>query len=69
TQFMSAHGVFAVMKAQRLSKRADLIAAISLDAYDGHLEPFDEKLHLIRPHLGQLETSQNIVRFLEGSEL
>lgn len=69
TQFMSAHGVFAVMKAQRLSKRADLIAAISLDAYDGHLEPFDEKLHLIRPHLGQLETSQNITRFLEGSEL
>ncbi len=69
TQFMSAHGVYAIMKAQRLSKRADLIAAISIDSYDGHLEPFDERLHLIRPHIGQLETSQNIHKFLEGSEL
>ena len=69
TQFMSAHGVYAIMKAQRLSKRADLIAAISIDSYDGHLEPFDERLHLIRPHIGQLETSQNIRKFLEGSEL
>ena len=69
TQFMSAHGVYAIMKAQRLSRRADLIAAISLDAYDGHVEPFDEKLHLIRPHPGQLETSRNIRRFLEGSEI
>lgn len=69
TQFMSAHGVYAIMKAQRLSVRADLIAAMSLDAYDGHIEPFEEKLHLIRPHIGQLETSQNICRFLEGSEI
>lgn len=65
TQFMSAHGVYAIIKAQCLSKRADLIAAISLDAYGGHIEPFEEKIHLIRPHLGQLETSQNIRRFLE----
>ncbi len=69
TQFMSAHGVYAIMKAKRLSKRADLIAALSLDAYDGHIEPFDERLHLIRPHRGQQETSRNFRRFLEGSEL
>ncbi|MDD4777920.1 MAG: histidine ammonia-lyase [Fermentimonas sp.] len=69
TQFMSAHGVYAIMKAQRLSWRADLIAAMSLDAYDGHIEPFEERLHLLRPHIGQLETSQNILRFLEGSEI
>jgi histidine ammonia-lyase len=69
TQFMSAHGVYAIMKAERLSRRADLIAAISLDAYDGHIEPFDERLHTLRPHPGQLETSRNIRRFLAGSEL
>ncbi len=69
TQFMAAHGVFSVLKAQRLCKRADLIASISLDAYDGHIEPFDEKLHMIRPHIGQLETSQNVRKFLEGSEI
>lgn len=69
TQFMAAHGVFTIMKAQRLSKRADLIAAISLDAYDGLIDPFDDKLHQIRPHRGQIETSKNIRKFLEGSEL
>ena len=69
TQFMAAHGVFSIMKAQRLSKRADLIASISLDAFDGLIDPFDEKLHLIRPHHGQIETSKNIRKFLEGSEL
>ena len=69
TQFMSAHGVYAIMKGQRLSVRADLIAALSLDAFDGHLEPFDERLHLIRPHMGQLETSRHIRSFLKGSEL
>ncbi len=69
TQFMSAHGVYAIMKAERLSARADLIAAMSLDAYDGHLEPFDERLQRIRPHEGQLETGRNICRFLKGSEI
>lgn len=69
TQFLSAHGVYAIMKAERLSARADLIAAMSLDAYDGHLEPFEERLQRIRPHEGQLETGRNICRFLEGSEI
>lgn len=69
TQFMSAHGVYAIMKAERLAKWGDLIAAISIDAYDGHIEPFDEKLQMIRPHAGQMETGRNIRRFLEGSEL
>jgi histidine ammonia-lyase len=69
TQFMAAHGVFSIMKAQRTSKRADLIASISLDAYDGLINPFDEKLHRLRPHNGQIETSRNIRKFLEGSEL
>ena len=66
---MSAHGVFAIIKAQHISKRADLIASISLDAFDGLINPFDEKLHLIRPHNGQIETSKNVRKFLDGSEM
>lgn len=69
TQFMSSHGVWAIMRAEKISLRADFIAAISLDAYDGLISPFDEKLHLIRPHLGQLETAQHMRKFLEGSEI
>ena len=69
TQFMSANGVYAVLRAEKVNLRADFIAAISLDAYDGIISPFEEKLHLIRPHLGQLETSQRIRHFLEGSSI
>lgn len=38
TQFMSANGVFAMLKAFRLSKKADLIAALSLEAFDGRID-------------------------------
>jgi histidine ammonia-lyase len=69
TQFMSAHGVFALLKSFKLSKLADLIGAISLDAFDGRIEPFDEKLQQIRPHQGQMQTAANICAILDGSEL
>ncbi len=69
TQFMSANGVFAVLKAQRLSRRADLIAALSLEAFDGRIDPFMDCLQKIRPHKGQIETGENFRKLLEGSEL
>ncbi|MDR2125939.1 MAG: histidine ammonia-lyase [Prevotellaceae bacterium] len=69
TQFMSAHGVLALLKSFKLLKFADLIGAISLDAFDGRIEPFNEKLHRIRPHQGQIQTAANIRAILDGSEL
>ncbi len=69
TQFMSSHGVFAMLKASKLLKLADITAAISIDAYDGRIEPFDDDLHQIRPHAGQIETALNIRKVLEGSEI
>ncbi len=69
TQFMSAHAVYTLLKVFKISKYADIIGAISLDAFDGRIEPFLEPLHLIRPHQGQLETARNIRHLLEGSEL
>ena len=69
TQFMSAYGVYVLLKTFRLVKYADVIAALSIDAFDGRIEPFFEALHIIRPHKGQLETAKNIRTILEGSEL
>lgn len=69
TQFMSANGVFAVLKAFRLSKKADLIAAISLEAFDGRIEPFMDCIQQIRPHRGQIETGAAFRRLLDGSEI
>lgn len=69
TQFMSANGVFAMLRAFKLSKKADLIAAVSLEAFDGCLDPFLDCLHQMRPHKGQIETADNFRKLLEGSEL
>ena len=69
TQFMSANGVYAILKAFRLSKKADLIAAISLEAFDGRLDPFMNCIQQMRPHQGQIETGAAFRRILEGSEI
>ncbi|MDH6308964.1 histidine ammonia-lyase [Dysgonomonas sp. PFB1-18] len=69
TQFMSANGVFAMLRAFKLSKKADVIAALSLEAFDGLIDPFYEGLHIMRPHRGQQVTAANFRKLLDGSEL
>lgn len=69
TQFMSAYGVYLLLKSYKLSYLADLIGSMSLDAFDGRIEPFNELVHLVRPHNGQLETAKRIREFLTDSEL
>lgn len=69
TQFMSAYGVYSIINARRLSRWADHIGAMSLDAFDGRMEPFEHNVHAIRPHNGQIETAKAIRGILEGSEI
>ncbi|WP_316797077.1 histidine ammonia-lyase [Pedobacter agri] len=69
TQFMSAYGIHILLKTERLSDWADQIAAISIDAFDCRIDPFDALSHEIRPHKGQLETAKKIKALLNGSEL
>lgn len=69
TQFMTAHGVLALIHAERLSHFADLIGALSLEAFGGRAEPFDALVHEVRPHPGQTASATRIRRFLAGSEL
>ena len=69
TQFMSAYGIHNLLRAKKLSNLADLITAVSLDAYDGRIEPFNELIQKIRPHNGQFITARNIKKVLEGSQI
>ena len=69
TQFMSAYGVWSILKAKDLSEWADRIAALSLDAFDGRIEPFCDEVHIIRGHRGQLTTARRMRELLDGSEL
>jgi histidine ammonia-lyase len=69
TQFMSAYGVWSVVHAHRLLKLANMIGALSLDAFDGRIEPFLAAVHTIRPHVGQIQVAEAFRKLLAGSEL
>ncbi|QMU65059.1 MAG: histidine ammonia-lyase [Flavobacteriaceae bacterium] len=69
TQFMSAYGIYHLLRCHKLSYWADVIGTISLEAFDGRMEPFNAMIHAVRPHNGQIKTAKRIRKFLEGSEL
>jgi histidine ammonia-lyase len=48
---------------------ADLISAMSLEALQGSIKPFDERIHIIRPHKGQKHVAENIRNLLVESEI
>jgi histidine ammonia-lyase len=69
TQFMSAYGVYSCLRVFKLSRLADVIGAISLDAFDGRIEPFHPLIQKVRPHKGQIKTAERVSNILKGSEL
>ncbi len=68
TQFMSAYAVSILLKATHAMQQADKVGALSLEAFDGRIEPFFPQLHAVRGHHGQIETAAAIRSWLEGSE-
>lgn len=69
TQFMAAYGIYCILKAYRLSDWADTIGSLSLEAFDGRIEPFHHLIQQIRPHQGQIDTAKKIIALLKGSEI
>jgi len=69
TQFMSAYGLYSLIQVERLVKWADIISAISFDAFDGVDDCFNEKIHSIRTHKGQVDTALKLRELLKGSEI
>jgi histidine ammonia-lyase len=69
TQFMSAYATYALYSVKQLFEASLLISAMSIDAFDGRLEPFDHKIQDARPHEGQKYVAARIREHLKGSEL
>ena len=69
TQLMTAYGAYVLERALVLQKEADILAAMSLEALQGSAAPFDQRVHLIRPHEGQQKVAGNIRKLLEHSEI
>lgn len=69
TQFMTAIGVLALLDAECLARTATLACALSLEGIKGVPRAFDERLHAVRPHPGQIAVARTLRRQLEGSEI
>lgn len=69
TQFMSAYGVYCLIQAQRIIDAADVVGALSLDGFDGRLEPFHSRIQEVRPHPGQIETARRYRHLLAKSAI
>jgi histidine ammonia-lyase len=69
TQFMSAYASYAVSSARRLWQQFNYIGALSLDAYDGRVEPFGVQVNAIRNQVGQIRTAEVFRGLLAKSEI
>lgn len=68
TQFILAHAIKAVSKLEYLLDLADLIAAMSLEGFQGSLAPFKEELHELRPFTGNKKVAKRIRSLLNNSQ-
>ncbi len=69
TQFMSTYASYSVSSAYDLYNKFTKVAALSLDAFDGRIEPFGVKVNEIRNQLGQISTAELMRKTLAGSEM
>jgi histidine ammonia-lyase len=67
TQFMTSYAVYSLTQAIRLWENWNLIAALSLEAFDGKLEPFNANVNALRKQEGQIETAAIFRKLLENS--
>lgn len=69
TQFMSAYASYAIEQSHKLLRQFNHIAAISLEAYDGRIEPFGVQVNAIRNQVGQIATAETFRELLRDSEI
>src|SRR5690606_16462444 len=67
TQLMAAYCAWVLHRAKRLAVLADVVSAMSLEALQGSIKPFDARIHAIRPHSGQGIVAANVRALLDDS--
>lgn len=68
TTVMTAVGILETSKAIKLANLADISGCLSLEALNGTLMAFDERIHSLRPHPRQMQCAKNLRDILQGSE-
>lgn len=69
TQVMTSVGAHALYDAINLSKLSDIVSSLTMQALNGIEDAFDLDVSLVRPHSGQLKTSENMLKLINGSKM
>lgn len=69
TQFIAAYAIKVVERLENCLQSADIIGALSLEALLGSVQPFEERLHKLRPFWGVQLVANRLRNLLEGSEV
>jgi histidine ammonia-lyase len=69
SQLITAIGSLTVYDSENLLKASQIATALSLEALNGRLDAFDQRIHAVRPHSGQIAVADNIRRIVEGSQI
>jgi histidine ammonia-lyase len=67
TSAMTALAAFALFGARKLLRVSCVTGALALEVFGGIDDAFDEDLHLVKPHPGQLAVAQTIRNLYAGS--
>lgn len=68
TQAMMGNAVLAVYDTENLLKQVDIVSSLTVDALEGIIDAFDERIHIIRPHKGQIDVAENMRNLLQNSK-
>ncbi|MDC0558975.1 histidine ammonia-lyase [Candidatus Izimaplasma bacterium] len=68
TQCMTSIGAFVLYDAQRLVKLANVSASLTMEALHGIIDAFDDRIHQVRGHEGQIKAAKEVREILKGSQ-
>lgn len=69
TATMTANGCFALSDANKIVELSDVAGALSAEALRATPKAFDERIHKIKPHQGQIRVAKNLTKLLQGSTM
>lgn len=68
TQALTSIGALALYDALRLLKLCDISASLTVEALNGITDAYLPCIHELRPHRGQVDTAENLLKILKGSQ-
>ena len=66
---MTSVGAFHLYDTIHAAQLADLVASLTLTALTGQLDAFQERMHVVRGHAGQIQVAKNIRVLTDGCEI